>query len=106
MKKPTRLPIDFDKAKAVSSVLRAIYHPLRMEILQFIDQAQSTQPGTIYKSLAMDQSIISQQLKILRDADIVLYQRSGKEMHYTINYDRIKHICHTVNIFPQVALAE
>ena len=91
MKKQT-LPIDYSKSKIAASVMRALSHPLRLEIIAFIDNKKSVKVHDIYTSLHLDQSIASQHLKIMRDADLVNYERNGKEKHYSVNYDKIKHI--------------
>lgn len=89
MKKQT-LPIDFAKSKIAAKIMRAISHPLRLEIIGFIDSKKTVKVHDIYSSLHLDQSIASQHLKIMRDADLVHFERVGKEKHYSINYDRIK----------------
>ena len=86
------LPIDYAKAKVAANIMRALSHPLRLEILVFIDSKKSVKVHDIYTSLHLDQSIASQHLKIMRDADLVNYERNGKEKHYSLNYDKIKHI--------------
>ncbi len=88
----TKLPIDFKKAKTAQKTVRAIAHPLRLEILSYIDQKKTTVVGHIYLDIKMDQSICSQHLKILRDADLVIVQRDGRNKMYSINYDKVSHI--------------
>lgn len=86
------LPIDFTNSKVAARVMRALSHPLRLEILEYVDNRRSVKVHDIYTHLHLDQSIASQHLKIMRDANIVQVERSGKEKHYSVNYDRIKHI--------------
>ena len=95
--KKTTLPIDFAKSKVAASIMRALSHPLRLEILAFIDSKKTVKVHDIYTSLHLDQSIASQHLKIMRDADLVHFERNGKEKHYSINYEKIKHINQIIN---------
>ena len=95
--KKTTLPIDFAKSKVAASIMRALSHPLRLEILAFIDGKKTVKVHDIYTSLHLDQSIASQHLKIMRDADLVHFERNGKEKHYSINYEKIKHINQIIN---------
>jgi len=90
--KKHNLPIDYAKSKIAASVMRALSHPLRLEIMAFIDSRKSVKVHDIYTTLHLDQSIASQHLKIMRDADLVHYERNGKEKHYSVNYDKVKHI--------------
>ena len=90
--KKTTLPIDFAKSKVAAAVMRALSHPLRLEIMAYIDSKKTIKVHDIYTSLHLDQSIASQHLKILRDAGLVHFERNGKEKHYSVNYDKVKHV--------------
>ena len=61
-----------------SAVMRAITHPLRMQILRTIHEHGSLQVNRIYSLLHIEQSIASQHLRILRDAKLVTTSREGK----------------------------
>lgn len=73
-------------------LLRAIAHPLRLKILSFIDKNKPVNVHSIYTSLNLDQSIASQQLNILRAANLVKTSREGKFIFYSLNYDNIARI--------------
>lgn len=72
-----------------SEILRALAHPLRMRILEFIDQHGLINVNRIYSSLNLEQSITSQHLRILRQAGLVGTEREGKFIHYKLNYPRL-----------------
>jgi DNA-binding transcriptional ArsR family regulator len=99
--KNSKLPIDFDKAKQAGKIIRALAHPLRLDILKFIDGKKSTPMRDIYQSLELDQSIASQHLKILRDADMVTFRREGKQKHYAVNYERVEHVNNCIMLLPK-----
>lgn len=82
-----------------SEILRAITHPLRMKILEFIDRHDSINVNKIYNTLKLEQSITSQHLRILRAAGIVITERDGKFIHYKINYDKVGNVLKAVNNF-------
>ncbi|HMQ47089.1 MAG TPA: metalloregulator ArsR/SmtB family transcription factor [Saprospiraceae bacterium] len=85
----TSVSINQSRLHKSSELLRAIAHPLRMKILEFIDQNQSINVNKIYNTLNLEQSITSQHLRILRAADLVNTERDGKYIHYSVNYDRV-----------------
>lgn len=85
----TKVTINAEKLKASSELLRALVHPLRMQILEFIDQSDAINVNKIYNTLKLEQSITSQHLRILRNAQLVHTDREGKFIHYSIDYDRI-----------------
>jgi len=83
--------VKFDKEKLSYSteLMRALAHPLRLKILEFIDSHGSTNVNKIYNTLSLEQSITSQHLRILKLAGVVSDRRDGKFIHYSINYDVI-----------------
>lgn len=91
--------IDNDNLNVSSEILRAIAHPLRMRILEFIDNNANINVNKIYNTLKLEQSITSQHLRILRDAGLVNTNRDGKYVHYTVNYDKIAHVVNSVDEF-------
>lgn len=82
-----------------SEILRAVTHPIRMKILEFISQHPSTNVNKIYTSLQLEQSIASQHLRTLRDVGLVHAHRKGKYIHYTINFDKVSQIDKAVKNF-------
>ena len=81
--------IDREKLADSSETLRALAHPLRMKILEFIDQNDEINVNKIYNTLKLEQSITSQHLRILRIAGLVNTSRDGKFILYSINYEKM-----------------
>lgn len=75
-----------------SALLRAIAHPLRLSILSFIDKKKIINVNKIYNTLGLEQSITSQHLRILRNAELVDTKREGKFIYYSLNYDKIEQV--------------
>ena len=96
-----KVSINSEKLQLSSEILRAIAHPLRMKILEFIDQNDTINVNKIYNTLKLEQSITSQHLKILRLAGLVETSRDGKFIHYSINYDKMGHAVKAINSFLQ-----
>ena len=69
--KHNKVNIDSLKLELSSEILRALAHPLRLQIVAFIDQNKRINVNKIYNTLKLEQSITSQHLKILRDAEIL-----------------------------------
>jgi ArsR family transcriptional regulator len=72
-----------------SEILRALAHPLRLKILEFIDENGVINVNKIYNTLKLEQSITSQHLRILRLAGLVKTERDGKFIHYKLDYDKL-----------------
>jgi DNA-binding transcriptional ArsR family regulator len=86
------LILDYPQVKIGLSRIKALAHPLRLQIISFIDKNGETNVNKIYRSLKLEQSITSQHLKILRAADVVETRREGKKIFYSLNYGNIRHL--------------
>lgn len=82
-----------------AELLRAIAHPLRLQILSFIDKNSIVNVNKIYNKLNLEQSITSQHLRILRNSGIVNTKREGKYILYSVNYEKVKKINSLVDNF-------
>ncbi len=92
MNNTTRKLFDEKKLEQSHGVLRAVAHPLRIEILNFINKKEQTNVQSIYHVLDIPQSVTSQQLKILKDAHLVLVKKNRKERLYSINFQLFEKI--------------
>jgi ArsR family transcriptional regulator len=84
-----KVSVHHERLQVSSEILRAIAHPLRMKILEFIDRNTEINVNKIYNTLGLEQSITSQHLRILRLAGLVDTERDGKYIHYCINYEKV-----------------
>ncbi len=94
-----KLIIDASKLRESSEILRALAHPLRLKILEFIDSNKSINVNKIYNTLGLEQSITSQHLKILRSTGLVKTSRVGKFIHYEIDYSKISKAVFAIDSF-------
>jgi|APTNR8051073442_1049403.scaffolds.fasta_scaffold29599_2 DNA-binding transcriptional ArsR family regulator len=83
--------------KTTSLLLRSVAHPLRIKMLNFIGQNQPVKVKSIYKELKIEQSIASQHLRVLKDNQVVIYTRKGKEIYYSLHINNLSKIAATVN---------
>ncbi|MEL6123251.1 MAG: metalloregulator ArsR/SmtB family transcription factor [Bacteroidota bacterium] len=97
--KHTKVRFSSEKLQYSCNLMRALAHPLRLKILEFIDEQGETNVNRIYHTLQIEQSITSQHLKILRLAGVVLARREGKKVHYKIDYAIVTKAHKAVNRF-------
>ncbi len=97
--KRTKVTFNNEKLHVSSELMRALAHPLRLKILEFIDAHGTINVNKIYKTLQIEQSITSQHLKILKIAGVVHGEKEGKFMRYNINYDIVHRAVKAVNNF-------
>lgn len=73
-------------------LLRAIKHPLRQKILQFINANETVFVTEVHKQFKIEQSVASDHLGILRDAKLVIANRKGRFIHYSVNNEEINRL--------------
>ena len=99
----TKVTFDSEKLQYSCELMRALAHPLRLRILEFIDDHGTIHVNKIYNTLKLEQSITSQHLRILRLAGVVSAEKKGKYMTYSINYDVVSKASNAVSNYVAVA---
>ena len=84
--------MDYHNLKKAALVLRALNHKLRQQLIKLIEDEGKLKVTDIYVRMRLEQSVASQHLAILRLAGIVLTERDGKFIYYTINKKRMEEI--------------
>lgn len=74
--------------ETVAQLFKAMGDPTRIKILLHLRAGESS-VNDLADSLAMNQSAISHQLRILKSLNIVKYRRDGVTMLYTIADDHV-----------------
>ena len=89
---PQELKIDIKSIKQAGTVLRAVNHKLRQQMLAQIHTMQKVSVNELRFKLKLDQSVTSQHLALLRNAGFVLTERKGKFIYYSVNYYKLKQV--------------
>ena len=97
----TKVTFQNEKLHVSSELMRALAHPLRLKILEFIDTHGTINVNKIYRTLNLEQSITSQHLRILKAAEVLESKRVGKFIHYSINYQTVTRAAKAVQNFVQ-----
>ena len=83
------IKIDYAMLKRSAGVLRSVNHKLRQQILTLLEENGKLTVTEIYVRLRIEQSVASQHLAILRQADVVKTERDGKFIYYSLNIQRL-----------------
>ncbi|MBN1806029.1 MAG: helix-turn-helix transcriptional regulator [Sedimentisphaerales bacterium] len=70
-------------AEHVSQVLKALAHPVRLQIVEILKNRQMC-VGDIVNALGGKQAITSQQLNMMKDKGILSCRRDGVKVYYQI----------------------
>jgi DNA-binding transcriptional ArsR family regulator len=84
--------LDYADLRKAVLVLRAVNHKLRQRIINLLEESDSITVTDIYIKLRLEQSVASQHLAILRRAGVVLTERKGKFIYYSLDEDRLAQI--------------
>ncbi|QDK34439.1 MULTISPECIES: ArsR/SmtB family transcription factor [Sphingomonadaceae] len=77
----------------IAELLRALAHPLRLQILDAVCEAELS-VGEIEEVTGIGQPGLSQQLAVLRKAELVVTQRTGKQVFYRVDGERMQALAH------------
>ncbi len=84
--------LDYADLRKAVLVLRAVNHKLRQRIIDLLEDSDTMTVTDIYIKLRLEQSVASQHLAILRRAGVVLTERQGKFIYYSLDTDRLEQI--------------
>ena len=90
------LQLDYAELRKAVLVLRAVNHKLRQRIIDLLEENDQMTVTDIYIKLRLEQSVASQHLAILRRAGIVITERQGKFINYSLNKERLAQISQLV----------
>ncbi len=97
--KQTKVRFNNEKLHYSTNLMKALAHPLRLKILEYIDSQGIINVNKIYNTLKIEQSVTSQHLRLLRLAGVVNAKKDGKFVHYDINYHILEKAQRAVNNF-------
>ena len=86
-----------EQLEKASNLLKAIAHPMRIAILQYLDGGKKFTVTEIHEYLKIEQSTTSHHLGILKDKGILGSKRDGKNTIYFIKNDHLSNIIECIN---------
>jgi ArsR family transcriptional regulator, zinc-responsive transcriptional repressor len=76
----------------VATLFKALGSPLRLAVVTALDDAGPLCVHELVSRLSVPQPLVSQHLRVLREADVVRGVRRGKEIAYEIADDHVAHV--------------
>ena len=68
-----------------SKFFKSLSDPVRQELLKYLLLNGRMDVGTIAQHLPQDRSVISRHLQLMRDAGVLIYEKEGRFVYYSIN---------------------
>ena len=84
--------VDPDAVQAASALLTALAAPMRLAIIALLDQHGSRCVHQLVDALDAPQPLVSQHLRVLRGAGLVVGERRHREVHYELVDPHVAHI--------------
>lgn len=86
-----------EQLEKAAGMLKAIAHPLRIAILNFLEKGDKKTVTQIYESVGIEQSTASHHLGILRDKGVLKVTREGKNAYYSIRHTKLSTLIDCIN---------
>lgn len=89
-----------------ATMFKALAHPARLRILQFLAETQNCITGDISDELPLGRTTVNQHLKELKDAGLIVGHTEGVKTKYCLNQEKISELKNQADdFFTQIELA-
>ena len=89
--------IDINKLEMAASKLRAIAHPMRIAIIDLLNDSPKLSVTEIYEKLKIEQASASHHLNILKNKGVLVSKREGKKIFYSLKNVTLTEIVECIN---------
>jgi DNA-binding transcriptional ArsR family regulator len=79
-----------------ANMLKAIAHPVRILIVQYLEDGKKRTVTEIHKRLGIEQATASHHLVILKDRGVLSSKREGKNTWYYLKHPNLKNVLSSV----------
>jgi DNA-binding transcriptional ArsR family regulator len=86
-----------EQLEKAANMLRAMAHPMRIAILNFLEDGNRKTVTEIQEKLGIEQSTASHHLGILRDKGVLISIRDGKNSYYSIRHNKLSTLIDCIN---------
>jgi len=91
-----KIQLDIEKLEMAASKLRAIAHPMRIAIIDLLNEKQLS-VTEIYERLNIEQASASHHLNILKSKGVLASRRNGKKIYYSLKNQTLTEIIDCIN---------
>jgi len=82
-----------------ANLFKALAHPARLQILQFLAKTQNCISGDISDELPLSRTTVNQHLKELKDAGLIKGHIEGVKMKYCLDGEKVKEMNVLLSVF-------
>lgn len=90
----------FEKSLAENAIFfKALAHPARLQILQFLAESKSCITGDISEELPLGRTTVNQHLKELKEAGLITGHTEGVSTKYCLNPEKVDEFRESLQLF-------
>lgn len=89
--------LSVEQLENAANMLKAIAHPIRIQILSYLDNGERLTVTEIHNKLEIEQSTTSHHLGILKDKGVLCSKREGKNTYYYLKHDKLSNIIQCIS---------
>lgn len=90
----------FEKELVVNaSYFKALAHPARLQILQFLSETNQCITGDISEELPLSRTTVNQHIKELKDVGLILGHIDGVKTNYCLNPEKLNELKQALDLF-------
>jgi DNA-binding transcriptional ArsR family regulator len=80
----SKIKLEISKLENAASKMRAIAHPMRIAIIDMLNDSPKMSVTEIYERLNIEQAAASHHLNILKSKGVLTSKREGKKIFYSL----------------------
>lgn len=80
-----------EESEKIAELLKTIAHPLRVSILEMLEGEEKSH-RELYEQLGCSQSVLSQQIRILRDRGLIECRKNGTSKYCTVHIGHLRQL--------------
>ena len=86
-----------EQLEKASNMLKALAHPVRIAILNLLQDGTKLTVTEIHEKLNIEQSTASHHLGILKDKNVLASKRDGKNAYYFLKHDELSQVIECIS---------
>lgn len=86
-----------EQLEKAANMLKAIAHPMRIAIINYLEDGKKLTVTQIHELLQIEQSTTSHHLGILKDKGVLTSTRDGKNTYYSLKHDTLNNIVECIS---------
>ena len=82
--KRSKRNIEPAKLEKMADLMKAISHPVRLEVLELLEEKEPQSVAEILNQIEVEQSLLSHHLTKMKDKGVLISYRKGKNIYYQL----------------------